>query len=60
MKSDEGTPPPQLSDVESQLSDVELSGSNGREEMKMRSTRAHHHLLCMMSLSHHHLPWNSD
>ncbi|CAB4291293.1 unnamed protein product [Prunus armeniaca] len=32
MKSDEGTPPPQLSDVESQLSDVELSGSNKREE----------------------------
>ncbi|CAB4291294.1 unnamed protein product [Prunus armeniaca] len=31
MKSDEGTPPPQLSDVESQLSDVELSGSNKRE-----------------------------
>ncbi|CAB4291295.1 unnamed protein product [Prunus armeniaca] len=32
MKSDEGTPPPQLSDVVSQVSDVELSGSNGREE----------------------------
>ncbi|CAB4291290.1 unnamed protein product [Prunus armeniaca] len=34
MKSDEGTPPPQLSEVESQLSDVELSGSNKREENK--------------------------
>ncbi|CAB4291288.1 unnamed protein product [Prunus armeniaca] len=32
MKSDEGTPPPQLSDVESQLSDVELSGSNKRRK----------------------------
>ncbi|CAB4291297.1 unnamed protein product [Prunus armeniaca] len=32
MKSDEGTLPRQLSDVESQLSDVELGGSNKKEE----------------------------